>query len=293
MRNAYHFVLEPKPPYMFTKHLELFSIPGEPTPYFYDRERRECRVLVGLDRQIYVPTRCIFTGEPYNPLIECMVYTRRRYIERVKKTISDRFRINFDYKDFLEAVENNPKLKKLAVRNPGLRPGRYSSLYEALVDVVVKQRISLKLALKITSRLVKRYGYRMVAGGLEYYSHPLPENLAEASIDEIRRYGLTRVKARALRGIAEAELEGRLPSVREAVNDPWRVSAELTNLYGVGEWTAELAVAMVLPDFRIGPRTDLSVRRGLKRLGIDLDRYTGVDRYIGLIMYLASIHHSI
>jgi len=187
---------------------------------------------------------------------------------------------------------------RVAERYPGLRPGRQASLYEALVDSIVKQRVALKAALRLESRLVRAYGVSVGVGGRAFHSPPEPLRLAGASVDELRGLGLSRVKAEALREVARAELEGRLPSVREVESsgDPWEVAAELTRLRGVGPWTAELAVAQVHPLFPVGPRGDLAVRRGLRiLLGVTGEAVDVIVRelgeYAGLAMYIAALHY--
>ena len=100
------------------------------------------------------------------------------------------------------------------------------------------------------------------------------------------------MKARGLVEVALAALEGRLPSTGEAVREPWGVVEELTRLYGVGPWTAGLAVAMVHPLFPVGPLGDLAVARGLERvLGRRVEpslvlRVLG--EWAGLALYLAA-----
>ena len=204
--------------------------------------------------------------------------------------------MDFDYNRFLDAVKRFTVFHELARSYPGLRPGRSMSLYEALIDTVIKQRIALRLALRLYSGIVLRYGERMTLEGEFFYSSPLPERLATASVEELREAGLSRLKARALREIALAEIEGRLPSVEEAVDDPGSTVDELTGLYGVGRWTAELAIAMVHPLFPLGPAGDLAVKRGLSRLTghkvseEEVRALTGeLGSYAGLIMYLAAL----
>ncbi len=286
-------IYRPKPPYLFSKHLELFSLNNEPTPYIYDKTGKSCRSIKRLDRKELFPVKCIFKGEPYDPVVECLVYDGFSSISRIREYIKKHLRIDFDYNRFLEVIKDYPKLQDIIEEYPGLRPGRAMSLYEELIDAVIKQRIGLKASLRITSRLVKHYSQHFTINSEDYYSTPLPERILDSTILGLRKQGLTRAKARAVWEIARAEYEGRLPSVREVERDPWRVVEELTGIYGVGSWTAELAVAMTLGDFRVGPRMDLAVRRGLSRLGFSVEellmdkRLTG---FIGLIMYLASIH---
>ncbi|BAA79192.2 hypothetical protein APE_0275.1 [Aeropyrum pernix K1] len=124
----------------------------------------------------------------------------------------------------------------------------------------------MKAALRIQSRLITSYGEHVSIGREVFYSFPDPERLISLSLDRLRRIGLTRMKAQAIKNIAMTEYEGRLPSVEEIeqAEELSSIVKELTRLKGVGPWTAELAIAQVHPLFPLGPRTDLAVRRGFK-----------------------------
>ena len=290
------FIHRPGAPYAFTPHLERFTLPGAPTPALYDAGLKRCRVLLPLPGGGWAAVETRFHGEPLDPLLVVRVWSPDPGLAAEAFRLQlERLRVGFDYNRFLEAVEPWPGLRRLAERYLGLRPGRALGLYEALVDAVVKQRIALRAALRVQSRLVQRYGMQALVRGDMFCSGPLPERLAGASVEELRSLGLTRLKAEALREIARAELEARLPSVEEAEWDPWSVAGELTRLRGVGRWTVELATAMVHPLFPVGPSSDLAVRRGLSRLLGESDaaverilRSRELRDYIGLVMYLAA-----
>ena len=247
----------------------------------------------------FVPVELRIGGEPWEPVIEARVYAvNRESAEKAFAGLLSVVRAQFRYADFLRAVERWPRLRRLAEAYPGLRPGRCLGLYEALVDVVVKQRVALRVALSTSAKLVERYGARKIVGDRVFYSYPEPARLASASLGELRSLGLTRLKARALHEIAQAELENRLPSVDEAVKNPWETARELQRLYGIGPWSAELAVAMVHPLFPIGPSSDLAVKRGLSTImGRELSSsevarvLNELGDYAGLVMYLAAFHY--
>ena len=284
----------PVPPYVFTRHLERFTVPGEPSPGLFSGGAY--RVLLRVPGVGYVAAEAVFRGEPWSPRVEAALWAPGGgAVEAAAEALMQHLRVYVDYNEFLRRLEPWPRLRRLAERYAGLRPGRCLGVYEALVDAVVKQRVALRSALRVQARLVERYGLCLERGGRLFCSYPVPERLASASIEELRSLGLTRLKAEALRGIAAAELEGRLPSPGEVARDPWGVAEELTRLRGVGRWTAELAAAMVHPFFPLGPFSDLAVRRGLaavlgsepgpgevRRLVSDLGDYAG------LLLYLAA-----
>ncbi len=247
----------------------------------------------------FVPVELRIRGEPWEPVVEARVYavSSGKAGEAFARLL-DVVRVWFRYADFLKVVKRWSCLYRLALAYPGLRPGRCLSLYEALVDVVVKQRVALRVALGIGARLVERYGAKVIIGDRVFYSYPEPASLAGASLDELRSLGLTRLKARALHEVAQAELENRLPNVEEAVDEPWEAARELQRLYGIGPWSAELAVAMVHPLFPLGPSSDLAVRRGLSAImGRELGSsevarvLSELGDYAGLVMYLAAFHY--
>ncbi|MCE4624862.1 MAG: hypothetical protein F7C35_03245 [Desulfurococcales archaeon] len=289
------YTYTPKPPYRFTPHLERFSIPGEPTPHIYIPSTRTFRRLFNLEGEL-VAVKAQFHGEPDAPVIDLTLYARNHNSAVMARGLAlESFRADFDYKEFLEKVMHIKPLYRLALKYEGLRPGRATSLYEALVDSIVKQRLPLRVSLKIMGRLMRSYGHQMVIGGEEYYSFPGPRRIISAGVEGLRSHSLTRLKAGAIVEVAERELEGSLPTVEEAVNDPEGTIRELTRIRGVGRWTAELSIAMVHPRFPIGPLSDLAVSRGLRAVLGGEPRPGEVVKelgdYAGLVMYLAAYEY--
>ena len=287
------YAVEPARPYDFTTHLRAFTIPGRPLPWLFDSEVGLLRVLAPVGDG--VPLEAVFEGEPWRPRIRVRVYGGGG---EVVEWFREHVRADFNYADFLEKARLLPALYRLALKYPGVRPGRCLSLYNALLDVIVKQRITLRVALRLMSRIIEHYGSRKIVGGTAYYWYPPPRSIIAAGVEGLRSLPLPRMKARALVEVALAEEEGRLPSVREAIQDPWSVARELENLYGVGPWTSRLAVALVHPLFPLGPSSDLAVRRGMSLL---LGREPGASEvdevlrvlgdYAGLAMYLVALDY--
>ncbi len=289
--------IEPKPPYRITPHLKIFSLEGTPTPGLYDDGKKVYWEAVNLGGSRIVAFKVVFSGEPLNPAIDVRLYGLGGGVgEEDFRLISSMFRVDFDYDKFLAIVKEDKLFSDMVSRNLGLRPTRCISIYRALVKNVIQQNITLKLALKITGRIVEKYGERYVIDGEKYYAFPSELKLHNAELEELKQMGLSRMKAKAIKTIAEAAVEKRLPSLEEAIKNPQDTIQELKRLYGVGKWTAELTVSMVHPLFPTGPSSDLSVVRGFsrilgKRVSPELiekllKRYKD---YLGLIMYYVSL----
>ena len=292
--RVYVYSHSPVPPYRVTPHLERFSLPGRPVPYIYDARVRACRRVLSVGGEP-VPVKAFVGGEPDRPSITIHVYSGSpSAAERARDAVLLALRAGFDYSGLLERVARWEPLRRLALKYWGLRPTRKLSLYEALVDAIVKQRISLRASLRLLARLVEHYGRRLAVGGEVYYSEPLPGRLARAGAEELRGLGLTRLKARALVEVATRRLEGSLPTLEQAAREPEATARELARIYGVGRWTARLAVAMVHPGFPLGPLTDLAVSRGLSLVLPGENPRRVVEElgdYAGLVMYLAAYEY--
>jgi len=116
------------------------------------------------------------------------------------------------------------------VRMRAAKPkGKY---FESIVGSIVSQQISVKAADAVWKKFTKGVG------------KITPENLKTRSIDELRTYGVSRQKANYI--IKSAEIWETLPVAKFATMDNEAVIAELTKLYGIGRWTAEMFLMFTL-----------------------------------------------
>ena len=106
---------------------------------------------------------------------------------------------------------------------------RWDEGFGAIRDAVVSQQISTHAANAISAR--------MVAAGLADEAA-----IAAADEDALRAAGLSRPKARYLRGIAQAGIDW--PGLRDLPDD--EVIARLTALPGIGRWTADIYLKFAL-----------------------------------------------
>ncbi|CAM3010086.1 DNA-3-methyladenine glycosylase II [Paracoccus aminovorans] len=106
---------------------------------------------------------------------------------------------------------------------------RWPEGFAAIRDAVVAQQISTAAASAI--------GGRMASAGLAEEA-----GIAAANDEALRAVGLSRPKARTLRGIAAARVDW--PGLRALPDD--QAVAVLTALPGIGRWTAEIYLKFAL-----------------------------------------------
>jgi len=158
------------------------------------------------------------------------------------------------------------KLDPVALALRGMRPPRFPSLFETFANVIPFQQVSLDAGVAIVGRLVKRFGRSLPHDGQERYAFPTAAALAEARLDAIRACGLSARRAEALRA-ATAAIEGG--DVTAAMLSPLS-SAEamrmLTQLHGIGPWSAALVLLRGLGRLDVFPEGDVGAIRGLTAL---------------------------
>jgi 3-methyladenine DNA glycosylase/8-oxoguanine DNA glycosylase len=140
-------------------------------------------------------------------------------------------------------------------RAPGFRPPLSADPFESLVIAVTAQQISLRAACAIRNRFVQRFGVRHELDGVEVWAFPRQEAVAGGELEGV---GLSRAKIRSIAALAEADLD--LASLTDLER-----RARLTELPGIGAWTADWFLARTLgrPDaFAAG---DLGVRKAVAR----------------------------
>lgn len=159
----------------------------------------------------------------------------------------------------------DPRMASLVDAEPGLDPdvlldGLPSDLWGALVLQVIGQQLSLAAAGAILARLEALHDGRL----------PTPAELLGIDTETLRQIGMSRAKAVYLHDLAARLEDGRLDLERLQGLDDETARTELTQVKGVGRFTADgvLMLALRRPD--IWPAADLALRRSVERVwGMD------------------------
>ena len=128
--------------------------------------------------------------------------------------------------------------------------------YESLLRSVVHQQLAGAAARAIEGRFLEAFDGR----------YPRSARLLETPLEALRGLGLSRSKASTLLGIAAAFEDGRLTGRSLARSDDAEVVEALTELSGVGVWTAQMTLIFGLGRPNVLPVGDYGIRKGAQRL---------------------------
>jgi len=132
------------------------------------------------------------------------------------------------------------------------------SVFDSLAEAIVHQQLSLKAAATIYRRLGElfprtRHGFTAA-------------DVLRAPEEQLRGVGLSRAKVLALRDLAQRTVDGTLPTLTEIKRlDDDTIVDRLSEVRGIGRWSAEMFLIMHLGRADVLPVDDFGLRRGFQR----------------------------
>ncbi len=150
-----------------------------------------------------------------------------------------------------ELTACDPVFSRLTTRYDGLALGSRGDAFSTLARAIVGQQISVKAAQSVWERLVAEI------------DAVTPANVAAADLERLRTCGLSGQKCTYLADLAQRFESGALdPSTWGGLDDEALI-VELTQVKGIGRWTAEMFLIfhMARPD--VLPLDDVGLQRAM------------------------------
>lgn len=129
------------------------------------------------------------------------------------------------------------------------------SEFERLVVSIINQQLSTASATAVRDRVFDLLGHEVT-----------PDTVSKADEDELHAAGLSRMKIAYIHNAAEAFRTTDYTREGLADRSDEEVIELLTEITGIGEWTARMYLLFVLEREDVLPLGDLAVRRGIERL---------------------------
>lgn len=141
--------------------------------------------------------------------------------------------------------------------------------FATLLYIILEQQVSLASAKACFNKLAARVG------------DVSPVNVLNSTDVELKRDGFSRQKTSYARHLAEAVLEKSidLDGLHKLTDD--EVKSELIKLKGIGTWTAECYLLMVLLRPDIMPRGDIALHAAYQKL-MGLDQRPNSDEFLDI-----------
>lgn len=128
-------------------------------------------------------------------------------------------------------------------------------LFEYLAKTVSGQQLSKAAATTIWSRV------KLAAAKLD---SDISGFCISDNYEELRKCGLSNAKVKAIIGLNDAVIRNLIPKEIYTTNDTFFIRDQLTKLWGIGEWSADIMTLSFFgkPDVWLG--NDVALQRGVK-----------------------------
>lgn len=252
-QNEYFFRLNFRPPYNWKRIIDFLAARATPGVEVVESgcyrrsislNGRQGQIEVSLDEQNNAIIARVLFGDPRSLLF---------IIERIRAI----FDLNADWAVIGKALRADSSLARRIAADPGLRvPGCWNG-FELAVCAILGLQVTVHGATTLAGRLAFHFGRPLSAANGLTHLFPAPETIADADLTCV---GLPKARAETLRTFARAVCEKRIRFDGAPDYDAFR--AQLREIPGIGEWTAQYVAMRALRDPDAFPTGDPGLCHG-------------------------------
>lgn len=146
----------------------------------------------------------------------------------------------------------DPVMAGLITRYRGLTLASRGDAFQTLARSIVGQQISVKAAQSVWDRFVAEVGVME------------PKRVLRKSVEQLRNCGLSGQKVNYLRDLSARFAEGAIDVSQWHSMDDEALIDELTEVKGIGRWTAEMFLIFYLTRPDVFPLADIGLQRAME-----------------------------
>ncbi|HEY8110982.1 MAG TPA: DNA-3-methyladenine glycosylase [Candidatus Nitrosotenuis sp.] len=152
-------------------------------------------------------------------------------------------------------LKKDPKLAKIICQVGEYKISLVKNPYRSLIDAIITQQLSGAAADSISRKFQKLY-----------QRYPKPIDVINTSDSKLRSAGLSKMKVTYIRDLSEKiqSKELRIGSLKDKSDE--EAISHLTQVKGIGRWTAEMFLIFSLGRPDVLPVGDLGLKKGIQRL---------------------------
>lgn len=169
----------------------------------------------------------------------------------------------------LRELQRKKQPKKLVINKARLRPLEPNTRYfESLIRSIIFQQLSGKAA----AAILKKFNALFVATNKQNGTRlrkraekPTPASVLTLSDAQFRSAGLSLQKATYLRDLSQKFLDKTIDPKKISSMSDGEIIAHLTQVKGIGEWTAHMFLIFTLARPNVLPTGDLAIKKGFQK----------------------------
>jgi len=157
--------------------------------------------------------------------------------------------------EYIAHLSKDQNLKKLIAQHGALNLKKQKNLYLYLCYSIMSQQLSTKVARVIRQRFLDLYE-----------GEPSPQQIVDTPFEKLRAIGMSSAKANYVQNVAKFEIEKGMNHQKLAKMSNAEVIEYLTQIKGVGRWTAEMLLMFALCREDVFALDDLGLQQAVTKL---------------------------
>jgi DNA-3-methyladenine glycosylase II len=155
----------------------------------------------------------------------------------------------------IKVLKKDPKIAEIISRVGKYEISLVKNPYRSLIDAIITQQLSGAAADSISKKFQKLY-----------QRYPRPADVLNTSDSKLRSAGLSKMKVAYIKDLSEKiqSKKLRICSLKDKSDE--EVISHLTQVKGIGRWTAEMFLIFSLGRPDVLPVGDLGLRKGMRHL---------------------------
>jgi DNA-3-methyladenine glycosylase II len=185
--------------------------------------------------------------------------------KQMAEYVWEMFDLGVDISPFYKLAENDSIIKFLVDRYKGLRIIKMNDMFETMCWAIIGQQINLKFAYTLKKRLVENYGEKSIFEDEEYFLFPDFEVISKLQIEDLKQFQFTTRKAEYIIGLAKLFKQGDIKKEKLLLEKDYKkLRKMLTEIRGVGNWTADYTILKCFNINDAFPIADVGIHNAIK-----------------------------
>ncbi|NIM25940.1 MAG: DNA-3-methyladenine glycosylase 2 family protein [Nitrosopumilaceae archaeon] len=159
------------------------------------------------------------------------------------------------YENAIKELQKDSKLKKIIDDVGPCKIRVMRNRYEAIIDAIITQQISDAAGKAIGKR------FRDI-----FPKYPLPNEVLSTDDSTLLSSGISKMKVQYIKNISSAIISNQINLKKISKKEDEAIINDLTQIKGIGRWTAEMFLIFGLGRLDILPLGDLGLRNGIQTL---------------------------
>ncbi|WP_144510726.1 DNA-3-methyladenine glycosylase [Bacillus sp. FJAT-22090] len=202
--------------------------------------------------------------------------------EQVVAYIIDWFDLKTVIQPFYNMAKNDDVLQQSVIEFYGLRIMGIPDLFEAMAWGILGQQINLTYAYTLKRRLVEKFGQSIEFEGQQYWVFPKPHDISKLTVEDLVELKMTVKKCEYLIDVASQIANGSLTKEMLLDTNDIKIAEKiLTNIRGIGPWTANYVLMRCVRFASAFPIDDVGLHNAIKHV-IGSEQKPSKDKIIQL-----------